>query len=249
MPARLTKTYSLVCLLFLLSACGTASRHPAPPLIKEPEIYQATILYSYLPGNNRDLQPNELFKLDVARRGADRQYVFNFGHRTLSYLEGAERHYLIAPQCREYTDATLEDMNFRIPGALAPEQLVTSLAGARDLQYVGEERFDGRTAARYSAPDDKMIYVDQATGLPLRVEVKTEVAAPSKGFLPTETKGVLNVIVAVRDIRTELEANAFQLPPDMREVEQAALCADANQLAESAMQLLWSISDKGQSER
>lgn len=239
------KPRAIIFAVLLISACGKTSDHQAPsPIVNEPEAYRATIVYSYLPGNNRGLKPNELFRLEVARRGPERQYAFNFGGRKLSYLEGPQQHFLISPDCREYADTTLEAMNFRIPGALAPEQLIARLAQTRDLRYLGEEQLDGRTAAKYAAPHDRVIYVDKSTGLPLRTEVETEVSAPSKGLVPIEEKGKLNVIVEVRDIRTEVDASVFQLPKEIKEVEQSALCAEVGRLAESAMQLLWTVSDK-----
>lgn len=231
-------------IVFLFSAC-TKPPDKQTLTVKEPQAYRATITYSYLPNNNRGLKPNELFTLDVARNGADRQYGFNFGGRRLSYLEGPQRQYLISNGCQEYTDTTLEAMNFRIPGSLAPEQLIAGLAReARDTIYLGEEQFNGRLAMKYSTPDETLIYVDKATGLPLRTEIEAEVAAPSKGRTSIEDKGTLSVIIELHNIRTDIDPNTFKPPENMKEVEQSAMCGEVSQLAESAMQLLWTLSNK-----
>ncbi|MEJ7711544.1 MAG: hypothetical protein WKF84_17190 [Pyrinomonadaceae bacterium] len=61
-----------------------------------------------------------------------------------------------------------------------------------------KSKFNGRLAMKYSTPDETLIYVDKATGLPLRTEIEAEVAAPSKGRTAIEDKGTLSVIVELR---------------------------------------------------
>lgn len=246
-----TTTAALTCACLMLTqlACHrTSVATNELSAIRAPEAYRATIAYSYFPGNNRSVKPNALFSLDVARKGADRSYVFHFGDEQLRYIEGVGRHYLIAPACKQYVDATLEDMNFRIPNSMAPEEIINRLQTTRGYAYVGEESFDNRPAIKYvnhrETTNEDAILVDRETGLPLRSETIAQVYAPTGPQETAEAHGQINIIVEMRDVKTGADDALFKPPPDYAEVAPRDLCADANRIAQSAMGLLWTISVK-----
>jgi hypothetical protein len=238
------KSFSPATFLFLLLAlivsCGKTSSDEGETIdVPEPETYRAKIFYSYLPDGNRGVKPNPLFSLDVARQGPDRRYTFHFGNDEVSYLEGTNQRYLIAPSCRQYVEATLEQLNFRIPNSMAPEEIIDRLRKARGFRRSGEEQVDGRVATRYVS-EEKTILIDQETRLPLRVELISRISSPDA----EKTHGKIYLIIELRDPQPDADAVLFQPPNDYREVKPQELCPQVNQLAQSAMQLLWTISVK-----
>jgi hypothetical protein len=235
-------------LLVFIPACRqTANQSDAPIDVREPETYRATIYYSYLPGGNRGVKPNALFSLDVTRRRQDRRYVFHFGDDELSYVEGVDRNYLIAPSCRQYVEATLEELNFRLPSSMAPEEIIAQLRETRGWRRTGTGQVDGRTAIKYVDPaspsPEKALLVDEATGLPLRAELVSRVAGPD-GAAVGGRAGDVYLLVELRDVKIKADEKDFQAPAGFEEVRPPRLCPQVNQLAQSAMELLWTISVK-----
>lgn len=248
-PRKINSLFIMFFALTLPIGCRRAEQATAVN-VGEPPTYAAKITYSYLPGGNRGVQPNKLFTLDIARRGPERRYVFNLEDRQLQYVEGPQRNYLIAPACRQYADVTLEAMNFRIPSALSPEELIDDLKRrAGEMRLVGDEDYGGRSAARYVTKDDRPVYIDRASGLPLRAEVAAKIspagaASNDRQASDSAERGALLVIMEMSEVRTEVEPRVFELPEGMSEVQPAAMCANVKQTAEAATRLLWAVSDK-----
>jgi hypothetical protein len=153
-----------------------------------------------------------LTKLDADRRWA---FVLPAPLGQIVYLEKSGLKYLVLYDRKQYVELTPDALGFQLGSVLTPNS-VELLNPRAQYEQLGLEPVNGRTARKYrmtSASDtstqtDGLIFVDQDTGLPLRIELNA--AAPG------ETK--LRVIVETRDIQLSPDRAQFEVPVGMKKV-------------------------------
>jgi outer membrane lipoprotein-sorting protein len=203
---------------------GAANAGPAIDA-REPEKYSATLLFTIeTEGGDKAIGIPPL-SAQVARSGDDRRIEFKLPDGSLLiYVDHNNRHFVIAPERKQYAELTQEATGVQIQKLMTPGQLVQSLKNIKGVQMVGEAPMNGRTAEKYSyaastntntqagqVSAQAFVYVDKETGLPLRAELISE----SSG----DVKGVKARIVAeMRDIKTDIDASLFAVPTGYAQV-------------------------------
>lgn len=202
----------------------------AGPVIntREPDKYSATlVLTAQTTGGERAVAIPQV-SVDVARSGADRRLSFKLpSGEQIIYLDHADKHYIIAPDRKQYAELTPQDVGFQMGKLMTPGQIVAYLSQQRGYERVGDDQVNGRTADKYryvgvaqtgtQAGDVKTetyVYVDKDTGLPLRSELNSEATGNVQGV-----KG-LRVVEEMRDIKTDVDPSLFDVPQGYNKVSE-----------------------------
>lgn len=187
---------------------------------REPERYRATyVLSAETPGNPiGGILPK--LTAEVARNGADHRVAINIptGGQII-FLERAGKRYVIQTGKKQYAELNAETTGFDVQRLMTPGQLVSYLSQQRGYERVGDEQINGRNAEKYryantaktnsqvgDVKNEAFVYVDKETGLPLRSEILTETSGSIQGIKN------LKIITEMRDIKTDVDAQTFELP-------------------------------------
>lgn len=225
--------------------------------IREPEKYQATLLCSLDKGEDSTERPFTTVK--VMKDGLSRRYDFKFDDSELSYMEGviaADKskskkpepfHYLIIPECKQYAEIRLDEVDIRIPGSLSPQEILATLQQQKNIEVLGDELINMREVTKYRYVDEKrgegIVYLDKMTGLPVKAKVAAFVLDPKfPADDPTAQQKVLRVVVDIKDIAMTADAAQFQQPAGMTLTEPKDLCPQVKQIAATVTQFLWDSS-------
>lgn len=186
---------------------------------REPERYRATmVLTAQTSGGERAAAIPQL-TAEVARDGANRRLEFRLpsAQQVVFLSRGAEQ-YIILPGSRQYFAATPETAGMNA-GVMTPGQIVEYARNQRGVERVGETEMNGRPVVQYryasaaqtgtqagEVRSETFIYVDRETGLPIRTELRAQSSGQVQGA------NAINAVIEMRDIRTDVEATAFELP-------------------------------------
>ena len=194
---------------------------------KEPEQYQATVSLKFEVEGAKSVAVPPI-KTEVARNGADRrmEFVLPNGDK-LIYLDTGGKHFVIAPNRKQYAELTKEATGVDIKKMLTPEQIVNQVKTIKGVERVGEEKLDGRDVVKYrygsttntqtkagTVATESIILVDKETGLPLR-------SSTSSQSQDSSIQGIQGVtfVTEMSNIRTAVEPSLFAEPTDLQKVE------------------------------
>lgn len=195
---------------------------------KEPSKYAATMtLKIEASGNGQSISTPPL-TAEFVRDGDNRSISFNAmkGEKVI-YLDRADKHYIVLPNRKQYAELTPEATGFQVPSMMTPGQIVSQLKSASGYQLVGDDQWQGRPVTKYryagktqtgtqqagEVQSEAFLYVDKATGLPLRSETFLE----STG----STQGRLKIVQEMTNIRLDekdIPASIFDEPKGMSKI-------------------------------
>lgn len=184
---------------------------------REPEKYTATMVVTLTPSGQ---QAQALPEVKVARNGTDRRYSFTLPMAgEIVFLDKADKRYVILPARKQYLELTPEMTGFEVPRSMTPGQMVAQLERQQGVERVGEETLNGRQTVKYryaaqantntqagQVATDTYIYVDQETGLPLRIEGYGQ----STGNVQGVNSG--RATVEMRNLSTDVDPSEFDIP-------------------------------------
>lgn len=225
--------------------------------IREPEKYQATLVCALDKGEDTTERPFATIK--VMKDNLMRRYDFKFSDSELSYMEGvitADKskskkpepfHFLIIPECKQYAEVRMDEVDIRIPASLSPQEILATLQQQKSIEVLGDELINMREATKYRYVDEQrgegIVYLDKQTGLPLRAKVAAFILDPkAPADDPTAEKRVLRVVIDIKDIAMTADASQLQEPTGMTLTEPKELCPQVKQIATTVTQFLWDSS-------
>ncbi len=193
---------------------------------REPEQYQATLVFSAETEGGQKTIGIPTLSAQVARNGADRRVSFKLPDGSdLIYLEQGDKHIVIVPSRKQYAELTAEATGFQLGKLMTPGQLVAYLEKLKGVERVGDDTLNGRAADKYRYTNttntstsagqlntEAFVYVDKETGLPLRSELYTEASGDVKGVKAAR------IVAEMRDISTTADASLFQVPEGINKV-------------------------------
>ena len=183
---------------------------------KEPEQYSLTMtINGQGTANNKQatLQPQNI---EFARMNTDRRWTVNLPViGQVTYLEKPEMRYLILPSRSQYVELSPDALGFQLGNVMTPSAMVEHLKPRTQYENLGTETINGRTATKYrfvgttdthtqagTVQSDTFVYVDEATGLPLRADLN---------FASTNG-GTANGVLETHDINLNPDPKLFTLP-------------------------------------
>ena len=194
---------------------------------REPERYRATIVFTAQAGGSGNARAIPPLSAEVARDGTNRRIAFQIpgtGEQFV-FLDRADKRYIVMPNRKQYGELTSASIGFDLQRTLTPGQIVTRLQQTPGVERVGEEQRDGRTVTKYryagraqtgtaagQAQSESFIFIDNNTGLPLYAELYAQTQGSVQGM--NQAKG----IVEMRNISTDVESSAFELPQGFQEL-------------------------------
>jgi hypothetical protein len=223
-----------------------ANTAPSTIAAKEPDSYNATIVFTAETEGGDKAIGIPTLQADVAKNGSDRRLSFKLPDGSdLIYLEHAGVQYGIAPARKQYAELTPEATGFQIHKLMTPGQLVAYLDRLQGLEFVGEEQQAGRTALKYryaktaqtqtSAGEvhtESFIYVDKDTGLPLRAELFSVSSGIVQGFIGAK------VVAEMLEIQSNPVPILFEIPAGMTKVPESQVRAQVNAVTNSVAAVL-----------
>lgn len=198
---------------------SVASTTPIPN--REPERYTMKMIISGQMNVETHAGSGQ-WEIDFARMDAQRRWAIKLPtiNQEIIYLERPGLKYIILPSRSQYIEVTPEALGFSLGNMLTPAAIIERLS-TRPHEELGSEPVNGRPALKYKftgATDtgtragtvqaDSFIYIDQETGLPLRVDLS---AAASGG---ASARGLLET----RDIHLNPDAALFDVPTGYKKV-------------------------------
>lgn len=216
------------------TTAGETSTTP-PFSTKEPERYQATMVtkgslgeQSKIPGMS-ELKTTEML---VARDGERRRIdVELFPGTKVTYLQLPQGSYMLVPDKKIYAEfkpGEGEGQSGQMKNGspdFSPDKLLNQSAGGARYEKLGAEDVGGRSTMKYrvtttgrtgaakEATTETLIWIDEALGMPIKSETTNTGGAANGSKYSTE----------LRDLKQEVDASVFELPPDYRKVEQKEL--------------------------
>lgn len=204
------------------SNANTSAVNSAAFATKEPEAYSLTMtLAGQGSANNKQgaLQPQTI---EFGRMGTDRRWSFNLPViGQVIYLEKPSMPYLILPSRSQYVELSPNDIGFKLGNVMTPSAMVEQLKPRTQTENLGTETINGRTATKYrftgskdtgtqagTVQSDAYVYIDEATGLPLRADLNF---ASSSG-------GAANGVLETRDINLNPDPKLFTVPADYKKM-------------------------------
>lgn len=168
---------------------------------KEPEVYQAEIIVTSS-GIER--------RMFVARNGTTRRSDFNIGESNQFSLLQTSKNYLIAKEHRTFAENTTGQPANTLGGPF--DEFTSSLLHARmrsSFTLLGSEGNLQKYSVRLADSDtaEALIYVDEATGFPVKQEFYT---------LRGEER-ILQHSVEMRNFRLETDPGTFEIPAGFRQ--------------------------------
>jgi hypothetical protein len=186
--------------------------------IKEPERFSVAMSFSAQGMSSEAPAPMVTHQFGFAKFDADRRWTFAFPAPLgqMVYLEKSGLKYLILSDRKLYVELNPEALGFQLASVLTPGAVASLLKPGAHYEQVGLEPINARTGVKYritpasddSTQTDGLIFMDQETSLPLRLELNVTPSAQAK----------LRVIVEARDIRLNPEREQFEVPTGMKRV-------------------------------
>jgi hypothetical protein len=189
---------------------------------KEPENYSLTMAVSGQGSANNKQGSLPPQNIEFAKMGLDRRWGINLpAVGQVAYLEKAGMRYLLLPARNQYVEISPETLGFQLGNAMTPSAIVERLKPHTQYETVGTETINGRTATKYrfvgeadtrtkagTVQSESYIYMDEATGLPLRADLNF---ASSSG-------GQAHGSIETRDISLNPDAKLFEVPATFKKV-------------------------------
>lgn len=206
-----------------------ATSTPSPIEVKEPDNYTAKVTLKFEAVGDSKATVLPTLTARVARSGNDRRMEFTMpaGGRVV-YLDKAGTNYLVLPDKKQYAELDRESLGFDVRRMLMPEQIVDQVKAVPGVKLVGEEKYEGRDALKYSyqanadtqtkagdVETDSFIFVDKETGLPLHAEVISQSQSGSN----VQGYNGLKVITNITDIQKDPAVNLFDAPTEFQKIE------------------------------
>jgi len=207
------------------SATANSNASPAseasPFSAKEPERYSARMIIS-VQGEANNRQGNAQWETEFARMDASRRWSVKIPgiNQELIYIERPGLKYLVLPARSQYVELTSEALGFPLGNLLTPSAMMERLK-SRAAENLGVEPVNGRPATKYrfagaantgtqagTIQADTLVYIDEETGLPLRVDLNATTTSGSTGRAVLET----------RDIHLNPDPAIFEVPSGYRKV-------------------------------
>lgn len=190
--------------------------------IKEPEQYSLTMAVAGQGSANNKQGTLPPQNIEFARMGTDRRWSLTLpAIGSVVYLEKAGMRYLLLPSRNQYVEITPEALGFQMGNVMTPSAIVERLKPRAQSERMGTETVNGRTAAKYrftgaadtrtkagTVQSESYIYLDEATGLPLRADLNF---ASSSG-------GNARGSIETRDINLNPDAKLFEVPTTYKKV-------------------------------
>ncbi len=225
---------------------------------KEPGEYQATVTLKFEAVGDQQKKALPTLIAKVARSGAGRRMEFTMpaGGRII-FLDMGGINYLILPEKKQYAELNRESLGFDVRRMLMPEQIVEQVKNVQGMQLVGEEKYNGRDATRYSygagtdtqtragqVKTESFMLVDKATGLPLHTEIISQ--SPNGGNV--QGYNGLRVITEIGDIKTEAAPDLFPEPTALgfTKIESEQMRSQVDLVFNSIAALLAQVMKQGQ---
>jgi hypothetical protein len=212
------------------SSVAASETSATPPFsTKEPERYQWTSVTTVTLGDQAspagatpaNTTTSQVF---VARDGELRRedYELTPGMK-VSFLQLAGGRYRLLHSQKVYAElkpdesATAAAQSQNVPSDFSPDKLLNASRTEARYEKLGTEEVNGRTTTKYritvareigeakTANTENLVWVDESLGVP----VKTE----------TTSAGGSRYTMELRDIKLEVDAALFALPPDYKKVE------------------------------
>jgi hypothetical protein len=195
--------------------------------VREPEKYSATLVFTVETQGREKALGIPPLSVQVARNGNDRRVEFKLPDGSpLIYLDHDNRHYVIAPNRKQYAELSKEATGTQLQKLMTPGQIVADLKDKSGVERAGEEQINGRTAEKYRYSTSKQtdtkageikaeafVFIDKETGLPLRTELNAESSGDVKGV------NAARVIAEMRNIKTDAtDAAMFEIPSGYAQV-------------------------------
>jgi hypothetical protein len=191
---------------------------------------------------------------NVSRSGGDRRMEFAIpGGGRVIYLDKGSTNYLILPDKNQYAEINKESTGFEIRRLLMPEEIVRQIKNTPGVQLVGDDKLYGRevTKYRYAAvantqtqagdvATESYLYVDKATGLPLRSEIVTQSSGNVQGY-----KG-LRVVTEMTDLKTDVPADLMQPPTGLQKIEAEQVRAQVDLIFRALATVIGQMMQQGQ---
>jgi hypothetical protein len=202
--------------------------------IKEPDRYGVAMTIS-IQETSEAPAPMLTQQFQIARLDSDRRWLFLLPAPLgqVVYLEKSGLRYLVMFDRKQYTEIGPNAFGFEPVRAFTPQSIAERLRSYQ-FEKLGLEPVNGRTATKYRAAatgdsSTHMIFVDQETGLPLRLELSAVTPAGAKA----------RVIVEARDVQLNPDRAQFDVPAGMKKVAEQ----DARQLIEAVAVALRPFAD------
>lgn len=193
---------------------------------REPEKYRATLIINGETGGDKSINISPL-PIEIARNGDARRYSITVPliKEQFTYLELADKRYVIESARKQYAELTLDTIGFQIPRSLTPGEIVARLQQQRGFERVGDDKRDGRDVVKYryasaaktgtkagEVSSETFVYVDKQTGLPVYTELFSTASGDVQGAKN------LRLFAEMRDISTNVDPSLFELPSDYRKM-------------------------------
>jgi outer membrane lipoprotein-sorting protein len=229
------------------SNASSSSSETGPAInAREPEKYSATLVFTIETQGNEKAIGIPPLSVQVARNAADRRVEFKLPDGTpLIYLDHDNRHYVIAPSRKQYAELSKEATGAQFQKLMTPGQLIADLKDRKGVERVGEEQINGRLAEKYryststntntkagEVKAEAFVFIDKETGLPLRTELNAESSGEVKGV------NAARVIAEMRDLKTDVDASAFQIPSGYAQVAPEKVRQQIDALTSMVAQIL-----------
>jgi hypothetical protein len=214
------------------SAAGALRAFP-----KEPDPYSASMTIA------QEGQP--ALQVEVGRMRGDRRWSFQLsGIGEVVYLEKAGLKYLMLPERKQYTELLPGNLTFSGGEVLTPTAMAGKL-GAAKAEKIGREAINGVMAVKYRLPGDAqtrsgsrqaddLIYIDEGSGLPVRIEAGLKNLNGLAG----------RVVIDAQNIRLNPDSALFDVPVGTKKVDAGLLKPQVERLIESLKAMAASMGRK-----
>jgi hypothetical protein len=169
---------------------------------REPEQYSLTMTITGQgsASNKQGTLPPQ--KIEFARLASDRRWAFTLpAIGEVVYLEKPTMRYLILPSRNQYVEIAPDSLGFQLGNALTPSAMIERLKPHTQYENLGTETVNGRSATKYrfigaadthtkagTVQSDTFVYLDEATGLPLRADLNfaSSSGGSAQGLIETQ---------------------------------------------------------------
>ena len=195
---------------------NTAPVSAAAFATKEPELYSLTMTITGQGSANNKQGTLPPQAVEFARSGVDRRWALTLpAVGEVIYLEKPAMRYLILPSRSQYVELSPEAIGFQLGNVMTPSAMVEQLKPRTQHEVVGVETVNGRPATKYrfagaadtrtqagTVQSESYIFLDEATGLPLRADLNF---ASTSGGSATGS-------IETRDINLNPDPSLFAVP-------------------------------------
>jgi hypothetical protein len=208
-----------------------------PTLAPEPNSYSETITVGIQPSGRAQNTTVPPLQFSFAKMGPDKRASFQLPSLgDVIYLEHAGQRYIEFPAKNAYAQLDEQTLGFKVPNIslMSPSDVIARLKEHTQYQSLGPADMDGHPATKYkftrsvntnttagAVDTDSTVFLDQATGLPLRAEIIGNTAGGSGA----------RIMIEARNIDLSPAASLFELPAGFRKVTGQEMKEDLRTLA------------------